>query len=580
MIPKHLIIPTLVFLGGIAGYSQATLNTSASRGIGQPQLLPNNAVSTGNPNLVEGRELFNPQGVVLDTSLTPPALYVSDTNNNRVLGWKNATSFTNGKPADLVVGQRDFFSTIAGGPATAFTAGLSAPTGMAVLGSDLYVVDAGNNRVLRFRKPFTTPADQHFPDLIIGQPNLSSKSANYPSGITNEKGIFLSSTTAVLQSTIAFDKQGNLWLADSGNRRVLMYPASEVAKSNNFGLSATIVLGQNDFLSAAVLDSANLARTNQLAVPISLAFDAAGRLYVSDGENTNNPNDLLNRVLVFTPPFTSGQSAARIMGLLTPAPAGAPPPDQRTLLIQQLQIRMNGPNSIFFLPGNQGMGVVDTNWSRILIFDPYEQWPDPSVANSPSAKAVIGQGGLYVRPDGTQALSPNAGNPTSSALSFAGPTGSFFFNNELYVADSGNHRVVVLPLQNGSFGAATRLLGQDRFDSNSINLIEGREFRFVGNSLGLRQFSFNGISTDAGLALDSTGDVPHLYVSDTYNNRVLGFKDLRSLKPGAAADIVIGQPDMATALCNPTNDGTFATSPTQSSLFPAQWDPKLGIHVT
>jgi hypothetical protein len=97
-----------------------------------------------------------------------------------------------------------------------------------------------------------------------------------------------------------------------------------------------------------------------------------------------------------------------------------------------------------------------------------------------------------------------------------------------------------------------RLLGQDRFDSNSVNLIEGREFRFVTQS------------SDAALAIDSTGDTPHLYVSDPYNNRVLGFRDLRTLKPGAKADLVIGQPDMATALCNyPTGK---INQPTQSSL--------------
>jgi uncharacterized protein (TIGR03437 family) len=544
---------TLVLAGGTACYSQTILNQSASRCIGQPQCLPGNAVSTVNPNLVEGRELYGPQSLALDTSLTPPALYVADTGNNRVLGWKNATSFTNGKPADIVVGQRDFYTTSPGGPATQFTAGLSQPMGLALSGGDLYVVDAGNNRVLRYRKPLTTPPDQQFPDLIIGQPSLARNSPNYPGGVPNEKGIFLASNNGVLQAAIAFDKQGNLWLTDSGNRRVLMYQASDVAKSNNFGFAATLVLGQTDFLSAAVLDSSSVSRTNQLAIPAGLAFDAAGRLYVSDSDGSNNTADPLNRVLVFTPPFSSGQSAARIMGLLTPLAAGVTPPDQTTQNIQNLKIRMNNPNSIFFLPGNQGMGVVDSGWSRILIFAPYDQWPDPSTATSPSATAVVGQNGIYVNPDGSLAIQPNNGKPKSSEQVLALPAGAVFFNNELYVADSANHRVIVLPLQNGSFGSATRLLGQDRYDSNAVNLIEGREFRFNSGSGFF----------DAGLAIDSTGNTPHLYVADPYNNRVLGFKDLRNLKPGAAADIVIGQPDMATALCNPTNDNT---APTQSSL--------------
>jgi hypothetical protein len=34
-----------------------------------------------------------------------PALYASDTGNDRVLGWQNAASFLNGAAADNVVGQ-------------------------------------------------------------------------------------------------------------------------------------------------------------------------------------------------------------------------------------------------------------------------------------------------------------------------------------------------------------------------------------------------------------------------------------------------------------------------------------------
>jgi uncharacterized protein (TIGR03437 family) len=56
-----------------------------------------------------------------------------------------------------------------------------------------------------------------------------------------------------------------------------------------------------------------------------------------------------------------------------------------------------------------------------------------------------------------------------------------------------------------------------------------------------------------------------LYISDPGNNRVLGFKDLRNLKPGAKADVVLGQPDMQTALINyPANDGT---KPNSSGLY-------------
>src|SRR5688500_16204034 len=51
------------------------------------------AIDTNAPNLVEGREFFAPQSVALDTSVTPPILYVSDTRNNRIMAWRNSTAF-------------------------------------------------------------------------------------------------------------------------------------------------------------------------------------------------------------------------------------------------------------------------------------------------------------------------------------------------------------------------------------------------------------------------------------------------------------------------------------------------------
>src|SRR5689334_18952454 len=123
--------------------AQTNLNRTPSRAIGQPQL----PVVTRSPNLVEGRELYAPQSLALDTTVSPPVIYVSDLLNNRVLGWKNATGFSNGAKADMVIGQKDFFSTQASGPGTPFTAGLFLPTGVAVdKNGNLFVIDSGNNR--------------------------------------------------------------------------------------------------------------------------------------------------------------------------------------------------------------------------------------------------------------------------------------------------------------------------------------------------------------------------------------------------------------------------------------------------
>src|SRR6185312_7818835 len=86
-----------------------------------------------------------------------------------------------------------------------------------------------------------------------------------------------------------------------------------------------------------------------------------------------------------------------------------------------------------------------------------------------------------------------------------------------------------MPVNGTAFGLATRVLGQDQMNFNAPNLVEGREFAFS---------SLSG-TADAGLAVDLTSSPPHLYVADTYNNRILGYTDLRNFKSGAKADLVI-----------------------------------------
>jgi uncharacterized protein (TIGR03437 family) len=548
---KHSLVLLLTLLGATAGFAQVILNPVPARAIGQPQLIP----ESGNPNLVEGRELFGPQGIAVDNNASPPIVYVADTGNNRVLAWKNAASFSNGAMADLVIGQPDRFSTVAQGPGIGtFSTGLFNPTGLAVRNGDLYVVDSGNNRVLRYPKPFSQTT-QVFPDLYIGQPSLSSRAPNYPNGLVSAQGIVLLSGNQAFRANIAFDSAGNLWMTDPGNRRVLRFRAADVAKGGG-GYSADVEIGQMDFVSTQnALDPNNANSqlvTNQFAVPSGIAFDAAGNLFVSDSDLPTT--SLPGRVLVFTPPFLPNSyiSAARIMGVLTQSASGTVPPQA-----QQDRTLMYDPEGIFMLPNNQGIGVVEYYSSRILIFDPYTLWPDANTSFSPQAKTIIGQANSCVAYPARACRAANNGNPSPSASTLAGPVAAALAGTDLLIADTGNNRVIAMPQQAGAYVSANRVLGQDRFDTFSINLIEGREFAFVSQNA-------QGSCADAALAIDNTGDTPHLYVADPCNNRVLGFKDVRKLTPGVTADIVIGQPDMQTALCNyPSGD---LNQPTKSSL--------------
>jgi uncharacterized protein (TIGR03437 family) len=458
--------------------------------------------------------------------------------------------------ADLIIGQPDRFSTVPYGPGTTFSTGLYYPTGLAVYKSDLYVVDSGNNRVLRYPNPFS-PVGQAPPNLYIGQPSLSSRAPDQPNGQVSALGIYTAAgTSAPFVANIAFDSTGNLWMTDPGNRRVLRFPAAAIAKGGG-GLAADIEIGQVDFVSTQKnLDPVNAnspTYKNQFAVPAGIAFDAAGNLYVSDADLSTTTTTIPGRVLVFTPPFlpTSSIYAARIMGVF----------QQSATAVPQSQVDhtvMINPQGIFMLPNSQGRlaipAVVDTQSSRILIFDQYTLWPDENTSFSPPATTIIGQANSCVAYPARACRAPNNGTPSPSAGTLAYPSSAALAGTDLLIADAGNNRAIGVPQQAGAYVSANRVLGQDRFDTFSINLIEGREFAFY----------IPGNCADAALAVDSTGDTPHLYVADPCNNRVLGFKDARKLTPGTKADIVIGQPDMQTALCNsPSGD---PNQPTKSNL--------------
>jgi len=571
MTQKYISVLTLAFAGAATAFAQITLNSVPSRAIGFPcvGIAGSNTgycsvnISSVNPNLVEGREFYGPQSVAVDTSVSPPILYVSDTGNNRVLAWKNANSFQSGQVADLQIGQPDLLTTFPGGPGQTYSTGLFQPTGIAVYKGDLYVADSGNNRVLRYPNPFNQVTQQQkqfpVPDLWIGQASLGGRNPNY-TGQISAQGIYLSSGSTVFQTSIAFDGQGNLWMTDPGNLRVLQFNASDVSNGGG-GLKANLELGQPSLTSnwptALTLNSTGALTLNQLVLPGALGFDSSGNLFVTDSANTSSGAGI-NRVLVFTPPFTLAKPAARLMGIF---PSTFTPPTSATNLWALLDATtFFNPSGVFFLGGSTttAVGILDAGENRIMIFAPYANWPTDGTP--PQATSIYGQPNpcpaqqtQYPAYAACRAANNGLPRPASNTLALA--AGAVATSTDLFVADSGNNRVVDLPISGNALASATRWLGQDRPDTNSINLIEGREFQF-GNTFG----------TDSAIAIDATGSVPHLYVSDPGNNRVLGFKDVRKLKPGAKADIVLGQPDLQTALCDYHPAGDSTTGPAKNNL--------------
>lgn len=144
-----------------------------------------------------------PKGLWLDAT---GSLWVSDTDNHRILRFTNAIAKGDGANADGVLGQAGFSSNDQG--FTAFN--LRLPSGLMVdpLG-DLWVADAGNSRVLRFDK-VAGKGDGAPADTVLGQPDFTTVS-------------FTTSRTESNQPGDVFSTGADAFVCDNSNSRLLSF---------------------------------------------------------------------------------------------------------------------------------------------------------------------------------------------------------------------------------------------------------------------------------------------------------------------------------------------------------------------
>lgn len=184
--------------------------------------------------------------------------------------------------ADRVIGQPDFTSNDPN------NGGLSAssmiyPGGIAMdAQGNLYVADTYNHRVLEYNTPLTT---EFVADRVFGQPDFTS---NAP----NNGGV--SASSLYYPDGITLDAQGNLYVADSANNRVLEYDAPLTADA-----SADHVFGQPDFTSRTYNNGGLSA--SSLDELSGLALDRFGNLYAADNFNHRVLEYDLALIQVFAP---------------------------------------------------------------------------------------------------------------------------------------------------------------------------------------------------------------------------------------------------------------------------------------
>lgn len=332
-------------------------------------------------------------------------LWICDTGHHRLLGLRQIP-VADGASADIIVGHPDFFSEgrNAKGDVTAIT--LNVPTGICRIdypdSTGLVVADAWNHRVLIWRK-LPTGSNQP-PDLVLGQPDFVSGESNQ--GRSNPDACSMHWPYGV------YSADNKLYVADSGNRRVLIY--NTLPTKNN--QPADMVLGQTSFYSR---DQNAGADTSAMSMcwPHGIAH-WQGRLCVSDAGN--------NRIMIWDEaPTTPGQPCHIVLG--------------------QVNLTTSDHNQSRYLPGastlnmpyalasyGQWLIVADTANSRLLAFDIAD------LTSGAAAKALFAQPNFNAKGD-------NRWKPAQSD-SLCWPYNISVAGQSLVISDSGNNRVSIWKL--------------------------------------------------------------------------------------------------------------------------------------
>jgi len=358
--------------------------------------------------------------------------------------------FANFPAADLVLGAPGFN---AAGGGSAGSSEMDGPSGVAIdpTSGKVFVAVPTQNRVLRFinAAALTNGANA---EAVLGQINfVGTGSATTQTGMN-------------YPFSVSVDKQGRLWVADTGNHRILRFDGAATLAN---GAPADRVLGQANFTN-------NFSNSGSagLNYPASLFADTAGNLWVADYFN--------NRVLRY------GNAAGLGNGAVASAVLG-----QATFAIISggtSQTKMNRPATVHVDPVGR-LWVSEQLNNRVLRFD-----AAAGLANGAAANAVLGQANFTSSSSGLGASA--LANPAGLAMDDAGT---------LYVGDAGNNRVLFFRnvAAKGNGAPADGVFGQINLTTNAAGVSQ----RNLDNPYG-------SYAIDAGGAL---------WVCDGDNNRILRF---------------------------------------------------------
>ena len=377
---------TSLLLAGLALATTAAFgktipnNAEASLVLGQVDFTSN--LASVPPNATSLRE---PVSVIVDP--VTRKVFVAEEGNDRVLRYASADALANGAQAEAVFGQALFTTQTRAVTSNQF-GGYPESIFLDTKGR-LWVPDYAGNRVLRF--DFASSCDSSpSASRVYGQPDFTTGTAATTStGMKQPYGVCV-------------DSADRLWVADSGNNRVLRFDSITTKPS---GAAADGVFGQANFTTHAVGSG-----VNGMDFPSGVTTAAGGSLYVTCSN--------ASRVMRF--------DNASGLGANAPASAVLGQPDFATVTPGTTAVKMRYPTGAWITP-DDSLWVADTGNHRVLRFNNAS-----TKLSGAAADGVLGQ------PDFTSSLSAT----TQRGMDYPGYRPFVDTTGSLWIADSNNNRVL------------------------------------------------------------------------------------------------------------------------------------------
>jgi hypothetical protein len=296
------------------------------------------------------------------------------------------------------------------------------------------------------------------------------------------------------------------------------------------GQAARLLIGQKNFTAQS---PGNLQEDKETVTPDAATLGGVGglafannTLFVADANRVSS-TPLNHRVLIYrnadritlpvdapVPQFTRCPACRGVANVVL----GQTDFTKNELKTTPTQASLRRPTAV----ASDGVRLVvaDTDNNRVLI------WNTIPASNNQQADLVLGQENF------TSMLAPRG----APGQKMRGPQGVWIQGQRLFVADSGNHRVLIWnSFPNRSFQSADVVIGQPDFNTTV--------------ELDLTRTNIDPKDNNLLNPVSVTSDGQRMYVADLGQNRVLIWNSIPT-RNQQSADLVLGQKDFTSGVAN------------------------------